>query len=120
MNYEKSKNGEALFSGETTMKLSARIAGLGSVGLALLLWGSARARALEPDDAPPDGIEVQAKGPVHEAFAQPNEKDPKATPVLAKKPPAPVVEEPPDRKPEGANVQWIPGYWAWDGDKKDY
>jgi hypothetical protein len=27
---------------------------------------------------------------------------------------------PPDQKPEGANVVWIPGYWVWDDDRKDF
>src|SRR5262249_16867084 len=35
-------------------------------------------------------------------------------------PPAPVEELPPAQKPEGENVQWIPGYWAWDQDRDDF
>jgi hypothetical protein len=27
---------------------------------------------------------------------------------------------PPDQKPEGSNVQWIPGYWSWDDEKGDF
>ena len=60
-----------------------------------------------------DGIEVLAKGPVHEAFAATAE-GPTASPVVAKQPPDPIEELPPDQKPEGDNVQWLPGYWSWD------
>ncbi|MDY3553090.1 hypothetical protein R5W24_002181 [Gemmata sp. JC717] len=60
-----------------------------------------------------DGMEVLAKGPVHEAFASTAEA-PTAAPVVAKQPPEPIEELPPDQKPEGDNVQWIPGYWSWD------
>ena len=27
---------------------------------------------------------------------------------------------PPDRRPEGDNVTWIPGYWAWDDERSDF
>jgi hypothetical protein len=67
-----------------------------------------------------DEVEVLARGPVHEAYAEPSEREPTATPVIAKAPPKPIEELPPDQKPEGDNVQWIPGYWGWDEDKKDY
>ncbi len=60
-----------------------------------------------------EGIEVLAKGPVHEAFAATAEA-PVAPPVVAKQPPEAIEELPPDQKPEGDNVQWIPGYWHWD------
>ena len=34
---------------------------------------------------------------------------------------APRVEEiPPDMKPEGENSVWIPGYWSWDDDRRDF
>src|SRR5690349_5439005 len=60
-----------------------------------------------------DGIEVLAKGPVHEAFATTAEA-PAALPVVTKQPPEPIEELPPEQKPAGDNVQWIPGYWHWD------
>ncbi len=65
-----------------------------------------------------DGVEVLAKGPVHEAFATTAES-PTAAPLVKKQPPDGIEELPPDQKPEGDNVQWIPGYWAWEeeGDK---
>ena len=63
----------------------------------------------------PKGIEVQARGPIHEAFATPT-AEAKATPYMNKKPPVPIEEMPPEEKPEG-NVVWIGGYWAWDDDR---
>src|SRR5207248_1484844 len=45
---------------------------------------------------------------------------PEASPVVPKEPPEPIDELPPDQKPEGDNVQWIPGYWAWDDQASDF
>jgi len=45
---------------------------------------------------------------------------PAETITAPKEPPAPVEELPPTEKPEGDNVQWIPGYWAWDQDLDDF
>jgi hypothetical protein len=66
------------------------------------------------------GIEVQVRGPVHEAFARPSEMAPPPSPVIARRPPDPVPEVPPDRRPEGDNVVWVPGYWAWDAERSDF
>ncbi len=78
--------------------------------------------ALRADQPPasPDGVEVQARGPVHEAFAQPVNRQPEPGPVVPKQPPDPIEEVPPDEKPEGDNVQWIPGYWAWDDEQTNF
>jgi hypothetical protein len=67
-----------------------------------------------------NGIQVQARGPVHEAFAQLYQKDPTPSVAVDKKPPDPIPEEPAEEKPVGDNVQWIPGYWQWDVDRNDY
>ena len=67
----------------------------------------------------PEGVEVLAKGPVHEAFATTTEA-PVASPIVAKQPPEPIEELPPDQKPEGDNVQWISGYWDWDEDGEQF
>jgi hypothetical protein len=66
------------------------------------------------------GVEVQARGPVHEAFAEPTDANPAPGIVVSKEPPAPIEEAPPEEKPEGDNVIWIPGYWAWDDDTNDF
>jgi hypothetical protein len=93
------------------------------VGGAALL---AAAAAQAPSDTPPpppapgEGVEVMARGPVHEAFAEPTDVRPQPSPLVTKQPPEPVNELPPDQNPEGDNVQWIPGYWAWDQDQNDF
>ena len=66
-----------------------------------------------------DGVEVLARGPVHEAYAEPAIAAPGATPVIARQPPALLDEVPADQKPDG-DVQWISGYWAWDEDRNDF
>src|SRR5438876_1143917 len=68
----------------------------------------------------PKGVEVLGRGPVHEAFAEPTLSNSRPTPIVQKKPPDPIEEVPPDQKPEGDNVQWIPGYFAWDDDSSDF
>src|SRR5439155_21643429 len=65
------------------------------------------------EEAPPPeqpGVEAQARGPVHEAFAEPTDSQPTAgTAILTKEPPARVEEMPPEDKPEGESVVWVPG-----------
>jgi hypothetical protein len=87
--------------------------------LGLLLSWSPSASAQGPA-AEQDGVEVLARGPVHEAFAEPVDGQPRPTPRVRQQPPDPVEELPPDQKPEGDNVQWIPGYWAWDEERNDH
>ncbi len=67
-----------------------------------------------------DGVEPLARGPVHEAFAEPQTANPIPSPIVPKRPPDPVEEVPPDVKPEGNNVIWLPGYWAWEQDTADF
>jgi hypothetical protein len=66
-----------------------------------------------------EGPDVLARGPVHEAFASTVEM-PKAGEIAPKQPPEAIEELPPDQKPEGDNVQWIPGYWDWDDERTDF
>jgi hypothetical protein len=70
-----------------------------------------------PGDAA-NGPEVQTRGPIHEAYAEPVDPKPGPGPVVPKRPPDPVEEMPPDQKPEGS--VWIAGYWAWDQDRSDF
>jgi hypothetical protein len=72
------------------------------------------------DAALEEGVEVLTRGPLHEAFAAPIEQDPQAGELVPEAPPEPIQELPPDVKLEGENVQWIPGYWAWDEQEKRY
>src|SRR5262249_52882676 len=73
-----------------------------------------------PDDAPavPKGVEVLARGPVHEAFAT-LAAEPVAAKPVPKKPPKALDEMPPDEKPEG-DVIWMPGYWHYDDERQDF
>jgi hypothetical protein len=91
-----------------------------AVGVALAI--NPVAPSQQPPDQPeqPQGVEVMARGPVHEAYAEPVDARPEASPVVPRKPPDPVAEAPPDQKPEGDNIVWIPGYWAWDDDSKGF
>src|SRR5687767_8167281 len=72
---------------------------------------SALAQELAPPpppapDAPAnaDNVEVLARGPLHEAFAQPVTFNPEPGPVVTKAPPAPIEELPAEQKPAGDNV----------------
>lgn len=94
------------------------------VGTLLIAGVSAQNPADAPPPPPtllaPDGVEVMARGPVHEGYAEPGEVRPQPSPLVTKQPPEPINELPPDQRPEGDNVQWIPGYWGWDQDRSDY
>ena len=86
------------------------------------VWSSAAwAEAVQdpPEEEVPEGLEVRAKGPVHEAYATPAE-DSRPTPIVPQQPPEPIEELPPDQKPDGENVVWIPGYWHWDEDEEQF
>lgn len=71
------------------------------------------------DDSAED-IDVLTHGPLHEAFAAPVANDPEPGEVVQQPPPEPIDELPPEVQPDGRNVQWIPGYWAWDDVDKRY
>ena len=60
------------------------------------------------------------RGPVHEAFAETITFDPEPGIVAPQAPPADIEEVPPQQRPEGKNVAWIPGYWAWDDERNDF
>ena len=40
--------------------------------------------------------------------------------MIPKAPPEPIEEHAPNQKPQGENSVWIPGYWSFDDEKKDY
>lgn len=67
-----------------------------------------------------DDVEVLTRGPVHEAFAEPLANDPDAGLIVPQQPPQDIAEVAPDFKPEGDDVVWIPGYWAWDDDRDNF
>jgi hypothetical protein len=64
--------------------------------------------------------EVLNEGPIHEAFAQPVDLNSQAGIVAPNEPPADIKENPDLEKPKGSDYVWIPGYWAWDAERKDY
>ena len=66
------------------------------------------------------GVEVQTRGPVHEAFAGLVTFNPVPGVVVPKAPPAIIEELPPEERPEGEQVTWIPGYWGWDDERADF
>ena len=85
---------------------------LGFVALGLAGWLTAPVAAA-------DDVEVLAR-PGARGVRRAERARAGPTPVIPKEPPKPIEELPPDQKPEGDNVQWMPGYWAWDDDKKDF
>lgn len=66
------------------------------------------------------GIQVLTRGPVHEAFAETVIFNPEPGMVVPRAPREIIEELAPDQRPEGANVTWIPGYWAWDDERDDF
>lgn len=67
-----------------------------------------------------DLAEPLTRGPIHEAFAQ-AVTPPVETGLVVNKEPPPLIEEiPPSQRPAGNDIAWIPGYWAWDDDLKDF
>jgi hypothetical protein len=91
-----------------------------TLSLLALLIGSTVSPAQENNSLLPEGVDSLARGPVHEAYANPAVPQPEALPLVDKEPPPPIEEAPPDQRPEGDNVIWIPGYWSYDQDRKDY
>ena len=67
-----------------------------------------------------ENIEALMRGPIHEAFASQTSTTPMPGITVPKQPLEPVREVPPDVRPEGQNVEWIPGYWAWSEDRDDF
>jgi hypothetical protein len=104
--------------------MRARFFALGVVTL-LTAGGVYLGVGVQAQDAPPDepppvpkGVEVMARGPIHEAFATPT-AEAVATKPVPKQPPKPLDEMPPAEKPEG-DVTWVGGYWQWDDERTDF
>jgi len=81
---------------------------------------AANGPAAPAPDASVQGVQVLTRGPVHEAFAGIVTYNPEPGIVVAKAPPEMIEEVPPGERPEGNNVTWIPGYWAWDEERSDF
>jgi hypothetical protein len=89
------------------------------LAISAVFWLANNGRA-DDDSAPPDGVEVLARGPIHEAYAEPVDQKPLAGKTVPKEPPPIIEEVPPDQKPDGDNVEWLPGYWSFDDDRADF
>lgn len=98
----------------TSMLLAAAVALSGFSAAAV----SAHAQTAAPAGSP--GVEVQTRGPVHEAFAEPVVFSATAGLVVPSQPPAPINELAPAVKPTGTHVVWLPGYWGWDDDRQGF
>jgi len=66
------------------------------------------------------GVQVLARGPVHEAFAGNRDLQSRAGARGAKDAPAAIEEVPPTQRPAGTNVAWNSGYWSWDDERNDF
>jgi WXXGXW repeat (2 copies) len=88
--------------------------------LAVVLSLAKASTTQEPPAQQQQGVDIQARGPVHEAFAQPLTTQPLQGQVVTQQPPDSIEELPPDERPQGDNVQWIPGYFAWDDDSSNF
>ena len=82
-------------------------------------WQPAICAAQQATDDTQDA-QVLTRGPVHEAFAGVVTFNPEAGIIVSKAAPEPIEEIPPAERPEGTNVTWIPGYWAWDDERSDF
>jgi hypothetical protein len=111
----------------------ALAAGAGLLALVAWLAHVASVTAQEPLPPPPElspalpadasaeaNAEVLTRGPIHEAYAAPGAGSATTGLIVAKRPPNPIEEQAPDVKPQGNDSTWIPGYWSWDEERKDY
>jgi hypothetical protein len=85
---------------------------------------SVTAVEVAPDELVPDGsdlpFEELLRGPVHEGFAEQFNFEPEEGLIVDRAPPEAITEIPPDIRPEGQQVEWLPGYWFWDDERDDF
>jgi hypothetical protein len=85
------------------------------------MTGAVYGQANQPPPIPSEEQpEVQTRGPVNEAFAQPVTIEENDSLIVPKAPPADIYESPPAERPVGDNLTWIPGYWAWDSERNQH
>lgn len=75
---------------------------------------------IPPPPQPRAEFEVLARGPVHEAFAEPVDGAAGPTPAIRVAPPPPLDEQPPADRPIGDEYEWVGGYWYWSDDRSEY
>lgn len=104
------------------MRLLRRLFGIGLTASLISFLSSSRGSEGLIDDLelPPPNFSVETRGPVHEAFAQPNEGKLEVSVPVDKAPPPTLPERPPEQRPDNPNLTWIPGYWAWDSERNDF
>jgi hypothetical protein len=64
--------------------------------------------------------EALLRGPVHEAFAELHQAEPTPGVIIVQRPPDLIEESPPEMRPEGRNIEWVPGYWAFDEEASEF
>ncbi len=79
--------------------------------------GAANPNVPPPPDPDPQLVKPMAEGPLHEAFLSPTREP--GTDRAPKSPPNPIQERPGVDAPSD-KATWIPGYWNWNGAKKDF
>lgn len=99
------------------MNNDRRLVVLAAGGVLAVICGHARA---QPAVSTAPRVEVLSRGFVHEGFVAPIIFDPAPGIVAPKAPPAPLDERPPSLRPTGARVIWLPGYWNWDAERRDF
>ena len=77
------------------------------------------AQGPQPKPAANVEMDVLTRGPLHEGFAIPVHFGTDAKLIVDRQPPEMIQEFAPSHRPQG-NVEWIPGYWSWDNDLKDF
>lgn len=105
--------------------MATRALAIGAAAFMLLLPFPDLAAAqdiLEVDglDRDTELLDVLTRGPLHEAFAETYAVDPVPGLIAPQAPPEPIREIPPELRPEEADAVWIPGYYAWDGEREDF
>ena len=83
----------------------AMIAAFGLLGLLLTSDRSESQQPIDPDLLPPAEFDVQSRGPVHEAFAQPGDLKVEAGAIIPLQPPAPIQEAPPEMRPDKDSIR---------------
>jgi WXXGXW repeat (2 copies) len=93
-----------------------------AIAQAMFLCISASEANGQQNETPMDdqGAQVLTRGPVHEAFAGVVSYNPEPGIIVDRAPPEAIEELPPSERPEGDNINWIPGYWAWDDERSDH